>query len=181
MSKRYWKSSILIYPATTPMIVCALEKDKDPLKPREEGEEVLGQEYPYLSAIGALMYLTNNTRPDIVFAVNCLVRHNTTHTIRHWNDIKNILRYVIGTIDLRLYFQKNQDSKLIGYANAGYLSDPLNARPQPGYVFLLYGTTISWKSCKQTLVDTFTNLSEIIVLYEATRECTLLCKMIDHI
>jgi hypothetical protein len=73
------------------MIVHALEKDKDPFKPREEGEEVLGQEYPYLSAIDALMYLTNNTRPDIAFIVNCLVRHNAAPTMRHWNDIKNIL------------------------------------------------------------------------------------------
>jgi hypothetical protein len=73
------------------MVVRALEKDTDPFRPKEEGEEVLGQEYPYLSAIGVLMYLTNNTRPDIAFAVNCLVRHNAAPTMRHWNDIKNIL------------------------------------------------------------------------------------------
>jgi hypothetical protein len=79
------------YLATTPMIVRTLEKDKDLFKPREEREDVLGQEYPYLSVIGALMYLTNNTRPDIAFAVNCLVGHNAAPTMRHWNDIKNIL------------------------------------------------------------------------------------------
>jgi hypothetical protein len=49
------------------MIVRALENDKVPFKPRGEGEEVLGQEYPYLSVIGALMYLANNTRPNIAF------------------------------------------------------------------------------------------------------------------
>jgi hypothetical protein len=71
------------YPVITPMIVRVLEKDKDLFKPREEGEDVLGQEYPYLSVIGALMYLTNNTRPDIAFASNCLVRHSATPTTRH--------------------------------------------------------------------------------------------------
>jgi hypothetical protein len=71
------------YLARTPMIVHALEKDKDPFKPREEGEEVLGQEYPYLSAISALMYLANNTRSDIAFVVNCLARHSTPPTTRH--------------------------------------------------------------------------------------------------
>jgi hypothetical protein len=76
------------------------------------------------------MYLTNNTRPDIAFAVNCLARHGAAHTMHHWNDIKNILRYLVGTIDLGVYFQKNQDSKLIGYADDGYLSDPHNARSQ---------------------------------------------------
>jgi hypothetical protein len=135
------------YPATTPMIVHALEKDKDPFKPREE-EEMLGQEYSFLSAIGALMYLANNTRPNIAFAVKCLARHSVAPTMRHWNSIKNILRYLVGKIDLGLYFQKNQDSKLIGYADTGYLSDLLNARSQTGYVFLHGGTAISLKSYK---------------------------------
>jgi hypothetical protein len=46
--------------------------------------------YTYLNAIGALMYLTNNTRPDIAFAVNCLARHSAASTMHHWNNIKNI-------------------------------------------------------------------------------------------
>jgi hypothetical protein len=92
------------YSARTPMVVRALEKDTDPFRSKEEGEEVLGQEYTYLSAIGALMYLANNTRPDIAFSVNCLARHSVAPTMCHWNDIKNILRYLVGTMDLGLYF-----------------------------------------------------------------------------
>jgi hypothetical protein len=91
------------------------------------------------------------------------------------------LRYLVGTIDLGLYFQKNQDSKLTGYVDASYLSYPLNARSQNGYVFLYGGTCISWKSCKQTLLATSTNHSEIIALYEASRECAWLRILIDHI
>jgi hypothetical protein len=93
-----------VYSARTPMVVRALKKDTDPFRLKEEGEEVLRQEYPYLSAIGALMYLTNNMRPDIAFIVNYLTRHSATPTMCHWNDIKNILRYLVGTIDLGLYF-----------------------------------------------------------------------------
>jgi hypothetical protein len=95
---------------------------------RIEGEEVLGAKYPYLSAIGALMYLANNTRPDIAFTVNCLTRHSATPMMHHWNEIKNILRYFNGTIDHGLFFRRNQESDLIGYADAGYLSDPQNGR-----------------------------------------------------
>jgi hypothetical protein len=79
------------YSTRTPMVVHALEKDTDPFKLKEEGEEVLGQEYSYLSVIGVLMYLGNNTIPDIAFAVNYLVRHSVAPTMRYWNDIKNIL------------------------------------------------------------------------------------------
>jgi hypothetical protein len=70
------------------------------------------------------MYLANNTRPDISFTVNCLVRHSAAPIMRHWNDIKNILRYLNGTIDLGLFFRINQDFSLIGYTDAGYLFDP---------------------------------------------------------
>jgi hypothetical protein len=67
------------YSARTPIIVHAMEKDTNPFRLKEEGEEVLGQEYSYLSAISALMYLTNNTRPDIAFTVNCLTRQRGSY------------------------------------------------------------------------------------------------------
>jgi hypothetical protein len=53
------------YPNKTPMVVRSLEIDKDPFIPRDIGEKMLGLEIPYLSVIGALMYLANCTRPDI--------------------------------------------------------------------------------------------------------------------
>ncbi|KAI3506493.1 hypothetical protein L1887_28854 [Cichorium endivia] len=63
-------------PLSSLMVVRSLNIDKDPYRPCEENEEVLGPEVPYLNAIGALMYLTNCTRPDISFAVNLLARFN---------------------------------------------------------------------------------------------------------
>jgi hypothetical protein len=95
------------YPLRTPVIVHALEKDADPFRTRQEREEVSRAEYPYLIIIGALIYLVNNTRPDIAFAVNCLARHSATPTMCQWNDIKNSLRYLNGTIDLGLFFRRN--------------------------------------------------------------------------
>jgi len=85
----------------------------------------------------------NCTRPDIAFAVNLLARHSAKPTRRHWVGVKTILRYLNGTQDLGLYFPKNQDLRLVGYADARYLSDPHNARSQTSFVFLYGGTTIS--------------------------------------
>jgi hypothetical protein len=80
-----------VYQSKTPMVVRALEKDNtDPFRPHQEGEEVLGSEYPYLSAIRALMYLANNTRPDIAFIVNLLARYSVAPTMRHWNGVKDV-------------------------------------------------------------------------------------------
>ena len=60
------------YPAKSPMVVRSIDLKKDVFRPRDEGEEILGSEFPYLSLIGALMYLANSTRPDIAFMVNLL-------------------------------------------------------------------------------------------------------------
>jgi len=127
------------------------------------------------------MYLANSTMPDIAFAVNLLARHNAAPTKRHWTGVKQILRYVNGTRDLELFFQRGTSSEMIGYTNAGYQSDPHNGRSQTGFVFLQNGTAISRTSSKQTLATTSTNHSEIVTLYEASRECVWLRRMINHI
>jgi hypothetical protein len=44
------------YALRTPIVVCVLEKNIDQFRPKQE--DVLGPEYPYLSVIGTLMYLT---------------------------------------------------------------------------------------------------------------------------
>jgi hypothetical protein len=88
------------HPLSTPMVVRSLDVKKDPYRPRENNEKTLGPEVPYLSAIGALMYLANNTRPDIVFSVNVLVRYSSDPTRRYWNGIKHVLRYLCGTRDM---------------------------------------------------------------------------------
>jgi hypothetical protein len=56
---------------------------------------------------------------------------------------------------------------------------PQNDRSQIGFVFLHGGTTISWNSVKQILIAT--NHSKIITLYEESRECVWLQRVINHI
>nr|KYP73913.1 Retrovirus-related Pol polyprotein from transposon TNT 1-94 [Cajanus cajan] len=88
----------------TPMVVRSLDVNKDPFRPQEKGQEIIGAEVPYLSAIGAIMYLANYTRPDIVFAVNLLAIYSSSPTRRHWNGVKQILRYLRGTMDMGLLY-----------------------------------------------------------------------------
>ena len=154
------------HPLSTPMVVRSLDPTKDPFRPKEDDEELLGPEVPYLSAIGALMYLANCTRPDIAFAVNLLARFSSSPTRRHWNGIKHILRYLQGTADLGLFYSKTSRPELLGYADAGYLSDPHKARSQTGYLFTCGSTAISWRSTKQTIAATSSNHAEILAIHE---------------
>ena len=56
-------------PSSTPMVVRTLDAKRDPFRPKEDEEEILEPEVPYLSAIGALLYLAQCTRLDISFTL----------------------------------------------------------------------------------------------------------------
>ncbi|KAM2245772.1 hypothetical protein TB2_006716 [Malus domestica] len=95
-------------------------------------------------------------------------------------------------MDLRLFYPYRSlsdaalsasrvDSRLVGYADTGYLSDPYKAHSQTGYVFTVEGTAISWRSTKQTLVTTLSNHVEILALHKATQECFWLRAVVGHI
>ncbi|XP_070668921.1 secreted RxLR effector protein 161-like [Malus domestica] len=142
------------------MVVWTLDVKRDPLLPKEDEEKILEPEVPYLSAIGALLYLAQCTRLDISFAVNLLARYSNVPTCRHWNGVKDIFCYLKGTTDLGLFYTRKSpsvatpygpqiDSRLVGYADAGYLFDPHRARSQTGYVFTVKDTVISWRFTKQ--------------------------------
>ena len=169
------------HPLSYPMVVRSHDVKNDPFHPNEKGEELLSPEIPYLRAIGALMHLANYTRPDIAFSVNLLARYYYAPTKRHWNGIKHVLQSLRGTIDMRLFYSNEPKQKLLGYANAGYLSYPHKVISQNGYVFNYNGIVISWKSVKQTMMATSSNHSEILSIHKASRECIRLRSTIHHI
>ena len=92
------------------------------------------------------------------------------------------MRYLRGMTNLGLFYSNTGNNpNLVGYADAGYLSDPHKARSQTGYVFNNSNAAISWRSTKQTLVATSSNHSEILALHEASKECIWLRSLIEHI
>ncbi|XP_068339119.1 secreted RxLR effector protein 161-like [Pyrus communis] len=138
------------------MIVQTLDAQRDPFRPKEDEEEILEPEVPYLNAIGALLYLAQCTKLNISFVVNLLARYSNAPTRRHWNGVKDIFRYLKGTTDLGLSYNRESpnvaafygtriDSRLVGYSYAGYMSDPHRAHSQIGYVFTVGDTAISWR------------------------------------
>ena len=139
---------------------------QDPYTPASEEEEV--DKAGYLAAVGALLYLAMFTCPDISFAVSTLGRHSQKPTTRHWAGIKYLLRYLRGTEDLGLLYSRNGAAKFVGYADAGYKSDPKIGKSLTGYIFIKNGAPISWKSVKQIVTATSTNHAELIAFHEAS-------------
>lgn len=154
--------------------------------PKADDEAPLSYKVPYASAIGALSYLANSTRPEISYAVNVLARNTHAPTKRHWLGIKHVLRYLNGTRDHGLWYRRmNQLSTgeykgldIVGYADAGYLSDWTTGKSQSGVLFTIGGTAFSWRSVKQTITATSTMNAEIIALFDATKEAVWISNFI---
>src|SRR5690606_38883212 len=93
----------------------------------------------------------------------------------------HIFRYLQERKDLGLYFTNQSKEGLIGFADAGFNFDPHNTKSQTCNVFTHGGTTISWRSLKQTITATSSNHSEILAIHEAIREVVWLRSMTQHI
>ena len=65
------------------------------LRVKTDDEELTEQ--PYLRLVGALIYLSITTRPDITTAVNACSRFMSAPTEKHWKAAKRILVYAYGT------------------------------------------------------------------------------------
>jgi hypothetical protein len=90
-------------PISTPMQPNSRLSRSQCLQKPEEVEFMKG--IPYLTAVGALMYLATSTHPDISYTVGCLARFNSNPGIVHWHAVKHLLRYLKGTADYSITWQ----------------------------------------------------------------------------
>jgi len=63
---------------------------------------------PYHSLVGSLLYIANCTRPDIAHAVGVLSQFNSCYTQERFVKAKRVLRYLKGSMDLRLEGPRTQ-------------------------------------------------------------------------
>ena len=125
----------------------------------------------YQSAVGKLLYLSGWTRPDITFAVSNATRFCSRPSKEHWVAVKRILRYLKGTINYGLMYSRSSGSDgkmMIGYSDANWAGDVNDRKSTSGYLFMVSGVPISWKSKKQTCVALSTAEAEYIALAFAT-------------
>ncbi|KAM3380141.1 hypothetical protein P3S68_005714 [Capsicum galapagoense] len=77
----------------------------------------IGYEVPYLSTIGALIYLVKNYKTQYSLSLNLLARYISTPTRRHRNGIKY----------MSLFYSKDSSPDLTGHADVGYTKQSIVA------------------------------------------------------
>jgi hypothetical protein len=97
----------------------------------------------------------------------------------HRSGVKSILKYLRNTNDMVLVYGGSEEELSVkGYVDASFDTDPDDSKSQTGYVFMLNGGALSWKSYKQDLVSQSTMESEYMATFEAASEGVRLRKFV---
>ena len=144
----------------------------------------------YRSLIGALMYLSVNTRPDLAYTVSALAQHVNNPGEIHWSCAKKVLRYLKGTLNYGITYTKAgecthesllDDINLHGYADASYANNKKDRKSRSAYIFFLNSGPITWCSRRQRCVALSTCEAELIALNEASKELVWIRRLIKEI
>lgn len=171
MSQSYYLENILkkfgmdqCKPVNTPVV-----------KEEAQESEVKVDATQYRQIIGALLYMSKCTRPDTSYAVNQAARKMQEPNETNLTAVKRILRYLAGTRDYGLKYQKYEKA-LVGYSDASY-AEQKDRKSTSGYAFLYGGAAITWSSKKQPIVAMSSMEAELIALTSTTKEAMWLRKL----
>jgi hypothetical protein len=148
-------------------------------------------EFNYASVVGMLMYLCNNSRPDIAFAVNQCARYTHHPTEKHGKYLKHIGRYLKGTKDKGLILNPNKndvlkvecyaDADFAGLWNAEDEQDPHCVKSRTGFIVMIANCPVIWKSKLQSEIALSTMESEYIALSTACRDLLPLQDLVKEV
>src|SRR3954471_10425472 len=136
---------------------------------------------PYASAIGSIMYAMLCTRPDVNLVVSLVGRYQSNPGKEHWIAVKNILKYLKRTKDMFLVYGGDKELIVKGYVDASFDTDPDDSKSQSGYVFLMNGGAVSWRSSKQPVVAGSTTEAEYVAASEAAQEAVWMKEFISEL
>lgn len=157
-------------PNSTPAAQGGLGADKD--------GPPMDEKWNYRGICGMLLYLCTNTRPDIQFAVSQVCRFGNDPKKSHAGAVKHLLRYLKKTQDKGIIVTPDNSSlKYDLYVDADFCGlfgredprDPNSVRSRSGYIILLNGWPLVWKSFLQTHLSQSTLEAEYSALSSALR------------
>ncbi|GKA69280.1 reverse transcriptase domain-containing protein [Tanacetum coccineum] len=142
-------------PVNTPMV--------DRLKLDEDLMGIPVDQPRFRGMVGSLMYLTAS-RPDLVFAVCMCARYQAKPTKKHFEAIKRVFRYLKGTINMGLWYPKDNAMSLTAYADADHAGCQDSRRSTSGSAQFLRDRLVRWSSKKQRSTAISTTKTEYIAM-----------------
>jgi hypothetical protein len=137
----------------------------------------------YRTLMGELGWLAMCTRPDIAYDVSQLQRVTAAPLECHMEAAKRILRYLASNGGGLAYgrLAGEQRLELVGYADASFAADNVTRRSHTGYVFMLGGAAVQWRSKQQSLVTLSTAEAEYVALCSASKDAVSLAALLSFL
>ena len=126
----------------------------------------------YRGIVGSLGYLVNMTRPDLAWSYSELSKYVQCPGKDHMDAANHVLRYLRGTYDQAIVYQRSSDmaSVLWGWVDSDWAADLDSRRSHTGYVLMMTGGAVSWKSRRQDCVSLSTSEAEYVAASQCGQE-----------
>ena len=143
--------------------------------------------------LGILLYLSNNSRPDISYSTNQCARFTHFPKASHALSVKNILRYLQGTKDKGVVIHTSTQYNVDCYVDTDFGrlweseddQEPTRVKSRTGFIITFMGCPLLWISKLQTQIALSTTEAEYIALSHSMRELIgvreVLKEMIAHV
>ncbi|PWA54556.1 ribonuclease H-like domain, Reverse transcriptase, RNA-dependent DNA polymerase [Artemisia annua] len=143
-----------------------------------EGTMVNSSEYR--SLIGCLRYLLH-TRPDLSYSIGLLSRFMQEPKEQHMKAIRQVLRYVKGTINYGITYKHNGGNKIQGFSDSSYGVNTQEGKGTTGIIFYYGESPISWSTKKQATVALSSCESEFIAATAAATQALWLKRLLSRL
>ncbi|GJP38931.1 hypothetical protein CLOM_g23340 [Closterium sp. NIES-68] len=159
-------------------------------------EEVVGESDRKLfhSMVGSLNYAAIHTRPDIAFATSRLASVVSRPSHEQLEAAKRLVHYVSATASVGVEYSgvrqrlqrgaadvKSGEMLLSCYTDASFNSVKADGTSIGGYVCLLGGGAVSWRSKKQNEVGLSSCETEYMALHHGAKEVVWLRRLLEEL
>ncbi|GJX80860.1 retrotransposon protein, putative, ty1-copia subclass [Tanacetum coccineum] len=140
----------------------------------------------YRGMIGSLMYLTSS-RPDLIHVVCLCARYLKKPTEKHLQAVKQIFRYLKGTINMGLWYLKDIGMSLTAYADADHMGCQDTRRSTSGSAQFFEAGYIALSGCcaqilwmRSQLTDYGFQFNKIPMYCDNKNAIALCCNNVQH-
>ncbi|CAB1113542.1 unnamed protein product [Ectocarpus sp. CCAP 1310/34] len=138
---------------------------------------------PFRDVVGSLMWIANQTRPDISNAVRAVARHSHEPNKSHWKAAQKILNYLLETAHLTLKYKQDTmvDVGTLVYVDADFASEATDRRSDSGALVLVADCLVAWISRTQKCVTLSTTEAEYVAMGDGVKEALFVKGMLEFL